>query len=73
MIIDEFYRNILESLPQVVLVATPLANPETGETDLLIEFVNSAWERVVGSRIQTVLGKLFSQTIYARSEIPWVG
>jgi diguanylate cyclase (GGDEF)-like protein len=73
MIIDEFYRNILESLPQVVLVATPLANPETGETDLLIEFVNSAWERVVGSRIQTVLGKFFSQTIYARSEIPWVG
>lgn len=71
MIIDHFYRSILESLPQVVLVATPLSVPETGQTDFLIEYVNPAWERVSGSRVQTVQGKMLSQTIYSKTGIPW--
>ena len=71
MIIDHFYRNILESLPQLVLVATPLSDPSSGQTDFLIEYVNPAWERISGSTIQTVQGKLLSQTVYADTAIPW--
>lgn len=71
MIIDHFYRNLLESLPHVVLVATPHAVPETGQRDFLIEYVNPAWEMIAGSLVQTVQGKLLSNTIYARTDIPW--
>ena len=71
MIIDHFYRNLLESLPHVVLVATPLAVPETGLHDFLIEYVNPAWEMISGSLVQTVQGKLLSNTIYAGTDIPW--
>lgn len=72
MIIDHFYRSILENLPQVVLVATPVSDPETGQTDFLIEYVNPAWERVIGSHIHTVLGKMASKTIYSTTTIPWL-
>lgn len=72
MIIDQFYRNILECQPQIVLVATPLSGPDGDRTDFLIEYVNPAWETITGSRIQTVQGKLLSQTVYARSTIPWI-
>jgi diguanylate cyclase (GGDEF)-like protein len=71
MSIDHFYRTIIETLPELVLVATPMLNPETGQRDYLIEYVNPAWERVSGSRAEVVIGKLFSQTIYAKSSIPW--
>jgi diguanylate cyclase (GGDEF)-like protein len=72
MIIDHFYRNLLESLPHVVLVATPLVAPETGLRDFLIEYVNPAWETVSGSQVKTIQGKLLSATIYAKSAIPWL-
>lgn len=72
MIIDHFYRNLLESLPHVVLVATPLVAPETGQRDFLIEYVNPAWETISGSQVKTVQGKLLSATIYAKSVIPWL-
>ncbi len=71
MSIEHFYRTILETLPQLVLVATPITIPETGKKDYLIEYVNPAWERVSGSRAEVILGKLLSQTIYGSSSIPW--
>jgi diguanylate cyclase (GGDEF)-like protein len=71
MIIDHFYRNLLESLPHVVLVATPLSDPGQGQTDFLIEYVNPAWETISGSQVQTIQGKLLSTTIYAKTGIPW--
>jgi len=71
MMIDHYYRNLLESLPHVVLVATPLSVPGSGQTDFLIEYVNPAWETVSGAQIQTIQGKLLSTTVYAKTEIPW--
>jgi len=71
MIDDPNFRSILESLPQVVLVASPLAVPETGQHDFLIEFVNPAWESLSGALASTVIGKRLSDTIYAKTDIPW--
>ncbi len=71
MIIDHYYRSILESLPQVVIVGTPLPVPEAERGDFLIEYVNPAWELVVGSSIRSVQGKKLSQTSFAKSVIPW--
>ncbi len=72
MILDQFYLNILECLPQVVLVATPRPVQATGEMDLFIDFINSAWESIIGSRTDTLRGKLLSETIYATTNIPWL-
>ena len=71
MNIVHFYRSILENLPQVILVASAQSVPETGQTDFLIEYVNPAWERLSGALMQTVQGKLLSQTVYAKTSIPW--
>jgi len=71
MSIEYFFRTILETLPHLVLVTTPVTVPETDRREYLIEYVNSAWERLSGSRADTVLGKYFSQTIYHGSSIPW--
>lgn len=72
MILDQFYLNILECLPQVVLVATPRPVQSTGEVDLYIDYVNGAWESIVGSRINTIRDRLLSETIYAKSNVPWL-
>ncbi len=71
MIIDHFYRNLLESLPHVVLVATPCRDRDSDPHDFLVEYVNPAWETVSGSQVQTIQGKLLSATVYAESRIPW--
>ncbi len=68
---NHFFRSIIESLPELVIVATPVSISETGETDFLIEYVNAAWEVISGSRCETILGKLLSKTIYAQSSVPW--
>ncbi|HHU36067.1 MAG TPA: EAL domain-containing protein [Treponema sp.] len=72
MSIAHFYRSIIESLPEIIIVATPVTVPETGQTDFLIEYVSSAWEHISGSSRESILGKLVSQTIYTNSSIPWV-
>lgn len=68
---NNYFRNIVESLPELVIVATPVTNPATNEPDFLIEYVNTAWESISGSRTDVVLGKLLSETVYAKSSIPW--
>lgn len=68
---NHFFRSIIESLPELIVVATPVSDQETGETDFLIEYVNAAWEVISGSRCETILGKILSHTIYGKSTIPW--
>ncbi|HNY22829.1 MAG TPA: EAL domain-containing protein [Treponemataceae bacterium] len=72
MNIDQFYRNILENLPQAVLAASVQPDPETGKADFLVEYVNPSWESVSGAQIKTIQGKLLSKTLYASSSIPWM-
>lgn len=76
--ITEFYQAILDTLPQLVLVIRPIKNQKTKADDFLIEYVNKAWESIVESSessIEThalpVLQKLFSETIFADSNVPW--
>ncbi|ULQ60627.1 EAL domain-containing protein [Brucepastera parasyntrophica] len=71
MNIEQFYRGILEGLPQIIIVGTPLPE-QAGETDVLIDYVNPAWEHIVGVPRETIMGKMFSQTIFKNSPIPWL-
>lgn len=72
MILDLLYESILDSLPQAVLIAARSAVPETGQPDFIVEYVNPAWERISGSRRETILSKPLSSTIYRTSIIPWL-
>lgn len=65
MISEHLYRPMLENLPQALLVATIIHNPETNEKDLLIDYVNPAWEKVSGALSNTIIGKLYSESVYA--------
>lgn len=71
MIADQLNRDIVEHLPQAVLVASLQLDPGTGTRDLLVEYVNPAWESISGALINTIQGKVFSRTIYAKTTIPW--
>jgi diguanylate cyclase (GGDEF)-like protein len=72
MITDQLYRNILESLPQAVILGSARTIQETGQTDFLIEYANPAWEVISGARVSVVQGKLLSDTVYADTSIPWM-
>lgn len=74
MISEHLYRPMLDNLPQALLVATVISNPETHKKDLLIDYVNPAWEIVSGALSSTVIGKLFSKSVYAspRASIQWI-
>lgn len=65
MISEQLYRPMLENLPQALLVATYLYSPDSKEYDLLIDYVNPAWEKISGALANTIVGKLFSETVYA--------
>ncbi|HKL85802.1 MAG TPA: bifunctional diguanylate cyclase/phosphodiesterase [Treponemataceae bacterium] len=74
MISEQLYRPMLENLPQALLVATYLYSPDSKENDLLIDYVNPAWEKISGALANTIVGKSFSETVYAstNSSIEWL-
>ena len=71
MIADQLNRDIVEHLPQAVLVANLQLDPETGARNFIIEYANPAWESISGALLSTIQGKVFSGTVYAKTTIPW--
>ena len=63
MISEDMYRLMLENLPQALLVASYSYNLNTNEKDLLIDYVNPAWEKVSGALASTIVGKFFSDSV----------
>jgi diguanylate cyclase (GGDEF)-like protein len=72
MALDDLYKRVLEVSPQAILIASHQTVPETGQSDFLIEYANPGWERLSGSRVDTIEGRAFSTTIYLESTIPWL-
>lgn len=72
MALDDLYKRVLEASPQALLIASRQTVPETGQSDFLIEYANPGWERLSGSRVDTIEGRAFSTTIYLESTIPWL-
>lgn len=71
MIPDVLYKSILDCLPHAVIIVSQSAVPETGLPDFTVDYANPAWEQISGARTSTIVGKLFSATVYSKSIIPW--
>lgn len=68
----DYYQKILDAMDQVVVIARYTIHPKSKEEDILIEFVNKAWEPFTGSHVSTIIGKYISETIYNLKSIPWI-
>ena len=51
---NHFFRSIIESLPELIVVATPVSDQETGETDFLIDSIPAALPLIRSGRTRAL-------------------